>query len=167
MTEDEVATKTLVLQVFDWDLITGDDDIGEGLIILKWSFQFFAVQVRIPLANVNFQNGADQWVEIEKLTHPERQQWILFCTSTINSVFVSFWYLLNSIFQIPLTKIWNWLDFFTIYYHTLQVQVLLIMYFKYFWLSTSNTWKNMSHRQNFFALSKQNFLKCTSNMCSP
>ena len=33
MTEDEVATKTLVLQVFDWDLITGDDDIGEVLII--------------------------------------------------------------------------------------------------------------------------------------
>ena len=29
MTEDEVRTKTLVLQVFDWDLITGDDDIGE------------------------------------------------------------------------------------------------------------------------------------------
>ena len=54
MTEDVVATKTLVLQVFDWDLITGDDDIGEVLIILKWSFQFFAVQVRIPLASVNF-----------------------------------------------------------------------------------------------------------------
>ena len=29
MTADEVVTKTLVLQVFDWDLITGDDDIGE------------------------------------------------------------------------------------------------------------------------------------------
>ena len=54
MTEDEVATKTLVLQVFDWDLITGDDDIGEVLIILKWSFQFFAVQVRIPSVNFHF-----------------------------------------------------------------------------------------------------------------
>ena len=29
MSADEVVTKTLVLQVFDWDLITGDDDIGE------------------------------------------------------------------------------------------------------------------------------------------
>ena len=33
MTVEEVATKTLVFQVFDWDLITGDDDIGEVLII--------------------------------------------------------------------------------------------------------------------------------------
>ena len=33
MTAEEVATKTLVLQVFDWDLITGDDDIGEVLIL--------------------------------------------------------------------------------------------------------------------------------------
>ena len=32
MTTEEVVTKTLVLQVFDWDLITGDDDIGEVLI---------------------------------------------------------------------------------------------------------------------------------------
>ena len=33
MTAEEVATKTLVFQVFDWDLITGDDDIGEVLIL--------------------------------------------------------------------------------------------------------------------------------------
>ena len=29
MSLEEVVKKTLVMQVFDWDLITGDDDIGE------------------------------------------------------------------------------------------------------------------------------------------
>ena len=33
MSREEVAAKTVVLQVFDWDLITGDDDIGEVQVI--------------------------------------------------------------------------------------------------------------------------------------
>ena len=31
-------------------------------------------QVRLPLANVDFQKGTDQWVEIEKLTNGEGQR---------------------------------------------------------------------------------------------
>ena len=88
MTADEVVTKTLVLQVFDWDLITGDDDIGEVLIqhfdllissnhsaiaiISVKNFSFF--QIRIPLESIDLQNGTDQWIEIEKLTNVEGQQ---------------------------------------------------------------------------------------------
>ena len=89
MSADEVVTKTLVLQVFDWDLITGDDDIGEVSIqyldlllshndstiaINSVKKKFFLVQIRIPLANIDLQNGTDQWIEIEKLTNVEGQQ---------------------------------------------------------------------------------------------
>ena len=69
MTAEEVATKTLVLQVFDWDLITGDDDIGEVLILSPThndsTFTTLASQVRIPLVNVDIQNGTDRWIEID------------------------------------------------------------------------------------------------------
>ena len=83
MTEDEVRTKTLVLQVFDWDLITGDDDIGEVYLAfiyilqqfnLKLNFQKLFVQIRLPLANVDLQKGTDEWMEIEKLTNVEGQK---------------------------------------------------------------------------------------------
>ena len=77
MTAEEVAMKTLVFQVFDWDLITGDDDIGEVLILSPphnhSTFTTLASQVRIPLVNVDIQNGTDRWIEIEKLTHVEGQ----------------------------------------------------------------------------------------------
>ena len=66
--------KTLVLQVFDWDLITGDDDIGEVRMadkILLTDKQTDHLQVRIPLANIDLKNGTDQWIEIEKLTQEE------------------------------------------------------------------------------------------------
>ena len=47
MTEDEVRTKTLVLQVFDWDLITGDDDIGEVYLAFIYVLQQFTLKLNL------------------------------------------------------------------------------------------------------------------------
>ena len=95
MSLEEVVKKTLVLQVFDWDLITGDDDIGEVRMadkILLTDKQTDHLQVRIPLANIDLKNGTDQWIEIEKLTQEEGKKWtkndVFSCSRSVENAII-------------------------------------------------------------------------------
>jgi hypothetical protein len=70
---DEIAKKTLVLKVFDWDLITGDDDIGEVhsspcLALHCTALHCAALQVRIPLKDKRMDAVLDEWKPLLPMT---------------------------------------------------------------------------------------------------
>merc|ERR1712130_397966 len=54
----EAQRKTIVFQVFDWDYITSNDEIGE---------------VQVPLCKVNLSEGEQQWRLLHRMTGPRDQ----------------------------------------------------------------------------------------------